>query len=318
MYYPYIRGKQFELLALKDLIHLLEENKEKISPIIEPVRDSWTLKTVLNLLKKNDINFNFIINPWVWDLCENIDVTLQILIDTLKWYNNYQIWILIEPNLSSYYSEIAEKIEKSKITFKWYSLIHNSVNKDIDDILSVIISQKEITNNIINLSKTNSDRRYSRKFGNWTKVTLDDYFKGQDRNADYWKIDESPFSTEYLYYKEEWNKGFWDFLTIWDSYTEWWFRPYAVAIHISYKKEDEEIFIKHFVSDSNWDPSNIAGKFTEANRKLVEWIKNESIPETFWIKELQSLNDSWHFPWLWVLKKLSIMNHIELVLKLMK
>jgi hypothetical protein len=40
MYYPYIRGKQFELLALKDLIHLLEENKEKISPIIEPVRDS--------------------------------------------------------------------------------------------------------------------------------------------------------------------------------------------------------------------------------------------------------------------------------------
>jgi hypothetical protein len=30
------------------------------------------------------------------------------------------------------------------------------------------------------------------------------------------------------------------------------------------------------------------------------------------------LNDSWHFPWLWVLKKLSIMNHIELVLKLMK
>jgi hypothetical protein len=65
MYYPYIRAKQFELLAIKGLLEILKENKEKHSIVIEPVRDSSTLKNTLKSLKKIDANFNFIINPLV-------------------------------------------------------------------------------------------------------------------------------------------------------------------------------------------------------------------------------------------------------------
>ncbi|XFE28377.1 sce7725 family protein [Listeria innocua] len=46
MYYPYLRGKQFDLLALKEALSrgLLSN---KIHPVIEPVRDSATLKNVI-------------------------------------------------------------------------------------------------------------------------------------------------------------------------------------------------------------------------------------------------------------------------------
>jgi hypothetical protein len=51
MYYPYLRGKQFDLLALKESLqrHVLSP---KIVPIIEPVRDSATLKTWSKCFKK--------------------------------------------------------------------------------------------------------------------------------------------------------------------------------------------------------------------------------------------------------------------------
>lgn len=54
MYYPYLRGKQFDLLALKEsLIRGLLSTK--IQPIIEPVRDSATLKNVVELFQKRII-----------------------------------------------------------------------------------------------------------------------------------------------------------------------------------------------------------------------------------------------------------------------
>ena len=62
MYQPYIRGKQFELIGIKELIpDVLIKNKDKISPIIEPVKDSSTLKTTINSLANNDINFTQIL-----------------------------------------------------------------------------------------------------------------------------------------------------------------------------------------------------------------------------------------------------------------
>ena len=33
--------------------------------------------------------------------------------------------------------------------------------------------------------------------------------------------------------------------------------PYAIAIHLTYLKSSEEIYVHHFVSDSNYDQSNI-------------------------------------------------------------
>ena len=67
MYFPYLRGRQFELIALRELV----ENKligKHIYPIIEPVKLSSTLTKTLETYKKNDKNLTIIMNPCVGNL----------------------------------------------------------------------------------------------------------------------------------------------------------------------------------------------------------------------------------------------------------
>lgn len=42
MYFPYLRGRQFELIALRELLEG-KRISEKVIPIIEPVKPSSTL-----------------------------------------------------------------------------------------------------------------------------------------------------------------------------------------------------------------------------------------------------------------------------------
>jgi hypothetical protein len=161
-----------------------------------------------------------------------------------------------------------------------------------------------------------TSKRYHRNFDKNTLVELDDYFKAQTKNSDYLQVNESSFSEEHLYYKEEGFIGFSDFLAIGEEYSETGFLPYAVAIHLSYAKtKADKIRIKHFVSDSNDDQSDIAGKFKEALDKLISWCDKESY-DSIAVGEFRKLFDNRHFPGLGTLKKLSLMNHIDLVLKL--
>ena len=94
------------------------------------------------------------------------------------------------------------------------------------------------------------------------------------------------------------------------------FLPYAVAIHLSYAEaQTNRIKVKHFVSDSNDDTSDIAGKFAEALDKLIAWCDQTGY-DSIAISEFRRFHENGHFPGLGTLKKLSLMNHIDLVLKL--
>ncbi|XXA88867.1 sce7725 family protein [Lacticaseibacillus rhamnosus] len=64
MYFPLLRGKQFELIALRELLenHLLSG---KITPIIEPIRATSTFKSVLMLFQEKQRNIAVIQNPAV-------------------------------------------------------------------------------------------------------------------------------------------------------------------------------------------------------------------------------------------------------------
>ena len=148
------------------------------------------------------------------------------------------------------------------------------------------------------------------------KVLLDDKFKPQVKNADYLRIPEEFFSDDHLYYKDDGYVGFGDYLTIGNDYAESGFLPYAIAIHFTYTKPNNEIWIRHFVSDSNSDTTDVAGKFGEALKKLVLFINTQNINTTV-ANEYRQLHTSGHYPGLGSLKKLSIKNHIELVYNLL-
>lgn len=310
MYFPYLRGKQFELIALRELNNLIAQNTAKISPIIEPVKNSSTLTRALTDFKTKNINFNVIVNPQVGDLVNSVKEILNILHSSLSDYNNYQIAVITQENTK--HKKIIELIKESQISVNGISLIHFSVIDNISEIVAEYEKLFPVINNIIDFNKTS--RRYYRNFNPKTIVGLDDPFAAQQKNADYLPIEDSSFTEEHLFYAQDGFKGFADYLTIGDNYSESGMLPFAVAIHLSYE-DSKKIRVKHFVSDSNDDRSDIAGKFAEALAKLIEWCLAHS-QNSLAITEFQELHNTGHFPGLGSIKKLSIMHHIELVLKL--
>jgi hypothetical protein len=310
MYFPYLRGKQFELIALRELCTLLPYELRKSSPIIEPVKNSSTFKSTVKELAQKDINFNIIINPRVGDIKYSKGAVVEALNSSLNGYSNYQLAIIVDSITDQNIGDLITYIQSIDIEFNGFTLIHYS--EISNDSIKLLHSELDIKYNVIYFSKTS--RRYYREFPRETLVSLDDYFKDQNKNADYLNK-ESNFSREYRFYKEDGFVGFSDFLTIGDNYSESGFLPRAVAIHISHLNNNEGmIMVKHFVSDSNEDTSDIGGKFSEAITKLVSWSQRHQI-NTEAIKIFRSLEESGHFPGLGSIKKLSIMNHIELITK---
>jgi hypothetical protein len=125
-------------------------------------------------------------------------------------------------------------------------------------------------------------------------------------------MDDEPFSEDHLYYLEDGYVGFADYSVVGEEYNETGFAPYAVAIHIVYFDTDESLRVKHFVSDSNDDISDPAGKFQEALSKLVEWNEEKKL-DTVAMREFEDLYRREAYPGLGTVKKLSIMHHLELI-----
>lgn len=311
MYFPYLRSKQFELIALRDINALISEKREKISPIIEPVKNSSTLFKTLREFKVSNINFSIIINPQVGDMQGMADNLLSLLNAELADYRNFQLGIILSGGDS--YLKLIPLLKKYSNLSGGLALIHEHSYDNIEDIIGELNACIPVKYNIVYFSQTS--RRYHRRFDPQTIVGLDDYFSAQVRNADFKVVDESDFSEEHLFFKQDGFIGFSDFLTIGDNYTEGGFLPYAVAIHLSFNTTSNKIKIKHFVSDSNDDPTNVAGKFMEALTKLLMWCEKNNFT-TPAVEEFMNLYQTGHFPGLGSIKKLSIENHIELVLKL--
>ncbi len=75
---------------------------------------------------------------------------------------------------------------------------------------------------------------------------------------------QSFFSADHIEYDMDNFQGFSDYSIIGEEYKESGFAPYAVAIHIVFFNKDKELYVKHFISDSNDSIKDPAKKFSEA------------------------------------------------------
>ena len=55
-YYPYLRGKQYELISLRGLNEFVT-NRDIVCPIIEPVKIGSTLSRTISTLQENGNSF---------------------------------------------------------------------------------------------------------------------------------------------------------------------------------------------------------------------------------------------------------------------
>ncbi|KOP30892.1 hypothetical protein ADM98_05475 [Exiguobacterium sp. BMC-KP] len=312
MYFPIIRGRQYDLIALREL---KERNliSKKIVPIIEPIKFSSTLISLLSIFFEKQSPIVFITNPKIGSFKDEIEIP-----STKKEYQR-----MISENefvrVGHYLNkkskiEIEALLEEYPFNYENFAIIHSS--ESLDQNYSEIFKDKIPYINVIPYSMS-----LRRKLRNQNLVAMSDKFNKMSRNSDYLENPSEEFSVDHLFFEEEGYIGFSDYSVVGSAYAEGGFAPYAVAIHIVYPNKHNEIEIMHFVSDSNKDTSDAAGKFSEALNKLMDWYTKEfngnSLMDTYAMRMLSKHYYEGTYPGLPTLKKLSIMHHLELVDKLL-
>ena len=303
MYYPYLRGKQFELIALREFSKETP-TPSHVCPIIEPVKSSFNgLKTAIDALSSKKISFALVLNPSDGDFRrEQQDILVNL--PFLKELGGWTPAFIYKGDGSRIETYIAtNSLNDVMIIFQ------DSIDLSKEDV-SQLLGNNSVKYVVANLDRDRRNRRLLAKSGK-DLIRLDDQFHEQPRNADYQDIPEEKFTEEHKYYSEEGYNGFADYVTLPSNFKESGMLPYAVAIHMTYQKNEDEIFVRHFVSDHNSDNTNIPGKFYEAAIKLKAFYSG--IQGTHASSELIAILDANRYPGLGVLKKLSIKNHLELI-----
>ncbi len=306
MYLPYLRGKQFELIALREFSAICQDCT-KILPIIEPVKSTYnSLKLAVDIFIKNRLKFALVLNPNDGDF-RSCDANILDELSQLKANTNcYVPAFLVTTNGAANIVRIIikEDLQDVMLIFK------DSIDVENPQIVD-LISHTQVQYIV---SEDTNSRQTNRRLKTTGKniIRLDDKFNEQKKNSDYLSISEELFTDEYNYFKSEGGYyGFSDYTVLSKNFIDGGMRPYAIAIHLTYRKNEDEVWVRHFVSDTNDSPANIQGKFEEASRKAKDFFLSRS--KTTAIEELIAMVDEERYPGLGVIKKISIRNHIELM-----
>lgn len=301
MYLPYFRGRQFELIALRELLDL-KVLHEKIIPLIEPVKLSSTLTKTLAKFLDEQREIAVIHNPQVGSF--NLEVAKE---SSLRDLFNSQLenHLIIKSHIVNKESE-AELTQLDRFGIRADQLLTLTLEVDHLQYYEKLFGSSNGRLNLI------PDKRPIKRSVNNNKVLIEDKFIKQPKNSDYQENPDEFYSDNHLYFEEEGYVGFSDFSVVGNDYSESGFAPYAVAIHIVYFDPQKNLRIVHFVSDSNDDIQDPGGKFYEAVQKLFFWSKENKI-NTYGLNELVKHYQQQTYPGLGTVKKLSIMHHLEIM-----
>ncbi|MBT3879404.1 MAG: sce7725 family protein [Candidatus Scalindua sp.] len=306
MYFPYFRGKQNELIAIRDNASMIKD--AGIIPIIEPVKENLSpLKRAVSELTKVEGEFILIVNPKHGDLKNNPKPLFEELIEkNPKIYEGLSLGYIVNDgsNLMDIEDFLGEH-EKFNIAIIHYGY---PKGKDLADSLNKFPGvEKHI------FIDGYSGKLYQKHFKveGAERILVRDGFK-QRKNAEY--PGNEHFSDLHITYEDEGMRGFGDFLIVGDDYMETGGPAYAIAIHLTYLDDEKNMFIWHFLSDRTNSPVDPAGKFFEALEKLITVIDDDTFAfNSRACDEFRHLHKRGHFPGLGHVKKLSMQHHIELL-----
>ena len=315
MYFPYLRGRQNELLCLRELLDA-GKLSSKVIPIIEPVKFSSTLFSTLTKFIEMGHQVIVIRNPEVGSFRKESG-------DMIK-------------NIEKESDE--KKKEKIRKTLEGYKEVWNNpqIQKAYlvdDDVISMVREKKIYAKDVVIINIKKGNYRYYEEYGEeiigkYTVVPkggdfediieddiiiLEDSYRKAKRNIDYIENPDELFSRNHIVYKKRGFVGFSDFSMVGNDFDESGFAPLAIAIHIMYFGNRDELKIHHFVSESNESISDPARKFEEAMNKLVNWENFDIIPKTIGLDNLIECYNIGKFPGLGVIKKYSLMHHIQMM-----
>lgn len=304
MYYPYFRGKQYELITIRETAELMAS--AEFSPIIEPVKETLNgLQRALNSICDANGSAIVIVNPRHGDHAEDGDGISALLKEHFSKSESVTAGILLLDGMST---DEAIDLYAKHINHK-PAFIHAGFS-EAKALAEALGDKLHETKNFF--IEANCGKLYRKHFQGSTRVLLRDGFRKR-KNSEYQPVEE--FSDLHITYPDEGCDGFGDFLIVGSEYSEGGGPAYAVAIHLTFidPSKDDVMFIYHFVSTTKDTPTDPAGKFSQALTKLIEKLDsgNSNLFESTAIAELRELHAKGHFPGLGYVKKLSMKHHIE-------
>lgn len=304
MYYPLLRARQFELITIRELVSD-QAIQGFVRPIFEPVKATHNnLDLAFEVLREGAQHAYLVVNPRIGEMPGDGTHYLEYL--TTKDQGIYLPAFQYKGN-GNYIRQMIEQ----------YGLNHcliigqNDVNSNDTDFSE--LAELEQVETFV-MEDPGRNRALSRYITDLNKsfVRLDDPFEKQLRNSDFLSIQEHLFTEENLYYNQEGFSGFSDYTTLPSEYTEGGSTPRAVVIHLTYLNDRNQIWIRHFTSDTNDSIANVQGKFAEAAAKAVNFCRENNLSNSA-LEELFDHFDRQHYPGLGTVKKISMKNHILVV-----
>jgi len=307
MYYPYFRGKQYELIAIRENAHRM---RETIVPIIEPVKRPMNgLRRAVDSLMEHDCQFVIIANPRCGEFDDGSEDLHKFLQEgDLSGYTNWSVGCIADADTTE------DDIRTVADLHTDMTIIHAGFNSGASMASIVAPLEDRLSRHVF--IDGSSSALYRRRFHGSNRVLIRDGFDLQ-RNRDYKEVEH--FSDLHVTYQDMGMSGFGDFLIVGEKYIDTGGPAYAVAIHLTFidPKEDNDMFVAHYLSDRQTSPVDPGGKFLEALAKLITDTERTGslILPTDAVDEFKRLFRRRHYPGLGYVKKLSMQHHLELMAK---
>lgn len=314
MYHCYLRGKQNELLAVREAIAKIVEAKMTI--IVEPVKQNERdLLACVECIKKNNADFILIVNPCVVDgeLTGNEAAMDLLMKKVIEKHPNISLGIIVNQMTS---------VDQLEYFFKKYpknqfTLVHSGeLRIEQNFLLNRNISKNIFFSQFVSLA-------YIKQFDRRSTVIIKDGFEKKNKNADY-RLNLNELFLDLQDIISECNqndfKGFGDFSIVGDNYSITGSQPVTVAIHLTYNasiNNETNIYIHHFLSEDRVSREETHVLIEEAFKDVLNFIKTHpDINILEWseaCREIKEMYKSSKSTSLGYLKKLSIKHHFELM-----
>lgn len=294
MYFPYFRGRQYDLLALKDIAEqrCLPPN---IIPIIESVRDIRVLPQTVAAFMAANHPLVVIANPTVSDYV----LTQQKLHDWHEWANDPNLIVghILTPTTLP--DDVTPSTDQPTLL-----IAHH-----YDELVAVQHAGWLETPTYLLVPPEARVRQLVSR----SSISLFDHAWLPDHDQTYANLVDGFFSDDWVLADLLGYQGVSDYTIGGHYYSEHGYPAKAVTLHLTYFA-GEQLRIHRFVSDDRTDFSHPKEKFFQAVAKLAAWLPQQpTAVQTPAAKQLAAYHEQQHFPGLGVVKRLSLVHHLQMM-----
>ena len=304
MYFPYLRGKQFEVLAVRESRFL---SGNRIIPVFEPTTLSPLTLNRFRAIAENGVKFSIIVNSTSGAPPPQLRATVREL---NKLESDLPGAVL--PAFEIRAGQPLSLVKGFARTFKDRQciLVHRNHTHSKNALRRSIRSLARPAVQI--LLEGGAPLNVVRSLPAVGTVLLRDGFSRRARNADYPNL--SNFDDLLYTYRSLRFDGFSDFSIVGDVYSPSGGAALQVAIHLT-ELHQSTIATNHFVSQTPPQKGNDQSKYFNALNLLMSHTGDppKSGFDTQGVLEYHRSNSRRHYPGLGKLKQWSMMHHMEII-----